>query len=476
MIYYNKDLGDYYHYDSDRLYHDLRACKREQYEPDDCVLVRSYTQTGVGLWKLFFRVVKFLDIPTFFLRIQTDNPDLGDTVLPLFQEQFPEEDLKIDIVTPGRRYSTSDTLCVHPFNSVYITGKGKYKICCKWQGTLADKDITNTSLHEAQHSTEFRDTRYKMISHKQPSACDSCWKTEQYSKVSMRTSTDQIFPELTYGTDYNAVTHNIRTLDLHLGNVCNLKCRICGPESSSSWVKELNTDSVFQPSWISDQDSNLWQHLRNNLDSLQYITFHGGEPFLDRKHYAIIDHLIAQGRTDVVLHYNTNGTVYPSVLLDKLAQFDSVTLSFSIDNTGAKFEYERHGRSWHTVHNNLLKFAQLDRARFKLEFHTTVSIFNILDLQDLVDLCVQLGFSPHFNLLTSPDYYSVLNIPRAKREDVVARCWWSTNEQVRSFGDLLESEPELDLLEQFWTATQERDTVRNEDFKVTYPEMSAIIL
>ena len=40
--------------------------------------------------------------------------------------------------------------------------------------------------------------------------------------------------------DYNKTDpKDIQFLDLKLGNICNLKCRICGSWSSSKWASEL---------------------------------------------------------------------------------------------------------------------------------------------------------------------------------------------------------------------------------------------
>jgi len=474
MIYFDKDIGDYYHQNFDKMYHDLRECKRDVYHSDDVVLVKSYTHTDFGLWKHFFRIVKFLDIPTFFIHIQTNNSDLAETVLPVFEDIFPGEDLHIKTV-PLRKYNTSDTLCIHPFSSIYVTGKGKYKICCSWNEDLGDMTIENTSIAQAQASEKFQTTRQQMLSGKRPEACNTCWLHESVGNNSMRTSTDQIFPELTYGIDYTNQSQDIHTLDLHLGNVCNLKCRICGPSSSSAWVKETGEDSVFQPSWIDDQNSMLWQHLKMNLDTLKYITFHGGEPFLDRKHYAIIDYLIEQNRTDIKLHYNTNGTVYPNVLLNKLQQFNSVTLSFSIDNVGERFEYERHGKSWDFVYKNLVKFSKLDKSRFILEFNSTVSVFNILDLDSVVDLCDELGYNPHFQILQSPSYYSILTIPKDKRHPIIEQLSSSKNLEVRSFAKYLKDNPYNNKVEEFWLRTSDRDIIRNENFKRTYHEITEVL-
>jgi len=475
MIYFDSDIGDYYHLKFDKMYYDLLDIKRDSYQPDDIILIKSYTYTENGLWKHFFRIIKFLDIPTFFIHIQTDQNGLAEKVLPVFEDIFPGEDIKIKIVS-SRKYNTSHTLCVHPFNSIFIDNKGKYKMCCISKDTLGDADITNTSLEQAQLSEKFSSVREEMLQSKQPSACNSCWINERFSSVSMRTSTDQIFPELTYGTDYENGSPDIRTLDLHTGNVCNLKCRICNPENSSSWAKELKQkNAVNQPSWISDTSSFLWQHLKNKLKTLKYITFHGGEPLLDRKHYVIIDYLLEQNRTDIILHYNTNGTVYPKILLDKLSKFQQVKLSFSIDNTGKKFEYERHGKSWDIVYANLQKFAKLDRRIFTLQFHSTVSIFNILDLEDLVNICHNLNYGPYFNLLNHPAHYSILNIPEARRSKIISKLEKSSNEQVKDFAVYLKNEKQLNLLDDFWSNTLDKDLLRNENFKMTYPEMSAII-
>ncbi len=77
-----------------------------------------------------------------------------------------------------------------------------------------------------------------------PVECANCWREEEAGIVSYR----QEFligrvdnPEIDYSTDFPSAP---KTLDLKMSNVCNLKCRICGPISSSLW---LNETVEFEP-------------------------------------------------------------------------------------------------------------------------------------------------------------------------------------------------------------------------------------
>ena len=40
--------------------------------------------------------------------------------------------------------------------------------------------------------------------------------------------------------DYNSEPNYPKEYQLVLNNSCNLKCRMCNPEYSSSWMKEVN--------------------------------------------------------------------------------------------------------------------------------------------------------------------------------------------------------------------------------------------
>jgi uncharacterized Fe-S cluster-containing radical SAM superfamily protein len=98
-----------------------------------------------------------------------------------------------------------------------------------------------------------------------------------------------------YSTDFQ--TLKIQFLDFRNSNLCNMKCRSCGPIFSSSWAEELGNTIVLNQQ-ATDFDS-------LDLTNCEKIYFAGGEPLLNYQHYELLQRLIDLGR-DPVLIYSTN--------------------------------------------------------------------------------------------------------------------------------------------------------------------------
>lgn len=480
MIYLNKDICEYYSSEFSQMYHDLKSVKKDDYASQDFwnqtdqdrIVIKCFGKTDIDIWRHFFKIIKQLDIPTPFINVVTNDAELYKTVNAALTEIIPGDDPVQFILQQANDFKVSNTACVYPFSSIYINPRKEYGVCCKRK----ENPINNKSIYEIFNNQEYNELRADLLAGKQPSGCNNCWIAEQNGGDSMRTIARNLLPKLHYGINYKATKHHIRTLDIETGNVCNLKCRICNSVQSSQWVKENGkNEPITLPDYIKDKSSELWEHLYNNLDTLEYIHFHGGEPLLDRTHWLILDYLIEQGRTDIVIHYNTNGTVYSQPILYRLEHFDNIEISFSIDNLGDRFDYERHGNYWPNVHKNLVEYSKLDRTRFKLNIHTTVSVFNILDLDSVADLANQLGYGAYFNLLYNPEYFSILNIPVDKRTAVINKLSLSENEQIRGFANSLQTDRYLNKKQEFWKNIKMIDARRSEDFAVTYPEMNAIL-
>lgn len=472
MIYLNKEITNYYSSSFDQMYIDLKSIKKDVYDNEDRVVVNCFGKTDPYIWQHFFKIVKHLDIPTFFIRVYTNDASLSELVNTTVQKVIPGEEPVECVLKQTNDYNVAETVCLFPFTNVYIDTYGRYSVCCKRKSNPTN----NRPLDEIFNSQEYTNLRAELLEGKKPSRCNACWIAEQNGGDSMRTSTRGIFPRLHYGLNYNTSKHCIRTLDIETGNVCNLKCRICNSGSSSQWVKENGMNEPIRlPNTIKDKSSTLWKQLYNNLDTLEYITLHGGEPFLDQSHWDILDYFIDNGRTDIAIHYNTNGTVYSMPLLSKLEKFDNLEFSFSIDNLGEKFNYERHGSNWDNVHNNLIAFSKLDREKFKLNFHTTVSIFNILDLEKVQEFATQLEFGVNFNLLFNPEYFNLLNIPVNKRLEVIGKLSASENEQIRGFANYLQTNQYNNKKQEFWQNIKMIDAKRSESFEDTYPDVTSIL-
>lgn len=203
----------------------------------------------------------------------------------------------------------SKLFCPHPWHSVDITNDGRLRPCCKidsskfegrWKNYYISSGING--YFDQEHIKELQDSFTKNERHP---ACIRCWKDEDANLESKR---------LLDSKTYNSSPNN-KFLGLPLGNLCNLKCRICGPNSSTTWIKEhkdLFGEVYKNQNWF--KDKNIWTDILNFSKSTYEIHMHGGEPFLHdlTEHLELLETLNSAGASkNIRLHYNTNGTVFP---------------------------------------------------------------------------------------------------------------------------------------------------------------------
>jgi organic radical activating enzyme len=147
-------------------------------------------------------------------------------------------------------------------------------------------------------------------------------------------------------TDWTVDAKPLMFLDLKLGNICNLKCRLCGSWSSSTYAAEelnhINIDRedkkksypyqmLKQGAWPRENIA-FWQDIDSIIDQVQYIEFTGGEPFMIGEHFRLLETIVDRGIAgQVEIHYNTNGTQYPEEAEEIWKHFKTVEIAFCID-------------------------------------------------------------------------------------------------------------------------------------------------
>jgi MoaA/NifB/PqqE/SkfB family radical SAM enzyme len=111
----------------------------------------------------------------------------------------------------------------------------------------------------------------------------------------------------------------LKFIDFKLGNVCNLKCRICGSWSSSKWAQEeldygenpVALKNLREGGWPK-RNPQFFEELKEDLKHVEYFEFTGGEPFMIQDHFKILMHCVEKGYArNIDIHYNTNGTQLP---------------------------------------------------------------------------------------------------------------------------------------------------------------------
>ena len=97
-------------------------------------------------------------------------------------------------------------------------------------------------------------------------------------------------------------------------------------------------------------------------------------------------------------------------------------MAFSIDNTGARFEYERYGASWNEVQHNLKCFTELRSAKFSTQLCLTVNIQNVYYLPEICHWIEDQTFDHvYFNMLHDPWHMCISWMTPEAQELVINR-------------------------------------------------------
>jgi organic radical activating enzyme len=282
-------------------------------------------------------------------------------------------------------------------------------------------------------------------------------------------------------------------LDLKLGNICNLKCRICGSWSSSTFATEElkhtgNKKGSFhhvmlkQGAWPRENKV-FWNEIDAIATQIRYLEFTGGEPFMIREHFDMLQGLVTCGLSkNIEIHYNTNGTQWPEDAVEIWRHFKTVEVAFSIDDIGARFEYQRSNAKWDEVQENIAKFKEL-RVRYpniQLQVCSTVNIFNVYYIEELANWIDTQDFDfVYWNIMHDAPYFSVANLADHVKRAIINRLITApvSLRHKQEFVNIIDfmNNSKQDMSNQMLAKIRELDTRRNENLAQVEPEFATLI-
>jgi len=365
------------------------------------------------------------------------------------------------------------TRCVNAYMNLSVHPNGIVKPCCMSRKIFITDNKSQTletaKISEFWSSKDRQHFIQRLDQGESVSECSSCWNEEKAGKQSKRIRDNE-----RWGIDNFSPNSLPVVLDVSMDNLCNLRCRICGPENSSQWAAEEAKrlgDKMPKLFKVSSQ----WQELYEFSDSIQHIDFSGGEPFYIDSHWLLLEQLVSQGRSqDISLHYNTNGTIFPSQYIDLLNKFKSVDIQVSTDGLEQKFEYLRHPADWNEHISNLDLFKQ---QSWKLGVCFSLSVFNINDVFETYEFYKSKNISFYLNIVHGD--HSVQIIPRDIRNQLIRKLESQTSktdqkdweEQRSVIIGYLNSPYDLSWKWQtFWQATYLRDQIREQNYPEIFPD------
>ena len=336
-----------------------------------------------------------------------------------------------------------DRFCVLPWVSLEASPIGSVRPCCLAEDEIADDsgakfDLNTTDLAAVQNSQYMIKLRQEFIDNKRPRTCRKCWNEERAGRTSKRMFTLDRLKHIITDEEWTVDAKPLQFLDLKLGNICNLKCRICGSWSSSTFAAEelqyLGRDEdkkktfhyqmLKRGAWPRENPT-FWSEIDRVIDHIHYLEFTGGEPFMIQEHFDLLRRIVDRGiAAQVEIHYNTNGTQWPQGAEDIWRHFKLVEIAFSIDDVGARFEYQRTNADWNMVNGHLDLFRDM-RARLpniELQVCSTVNVFNVMYLEELAHWIDQQAFDMvYWNMMHEAYYFSIGTLPEPAKKIAAER-------------------------------------------------------
>jgi MoaA/NifB/PqqE/SkfB family radical SAM enzyme len=331
-----------------------------------------------------------------------------------------------------------DKFCVLPWVSLETSPIGTTRPCCLAEDEIKDEDgnkysLMTTDLNVVHNSEYMRKLRQEFLDGKKPQTCRKCWNEERSGRTSKRMHTINRLEHIVTDTEWTVDAKPLVFIDFKLGNICNLKCRICGSWSSSTFAAEevrFEGKDSFHYQMLKDgawprRNQRFWQDIDSLMDQVRYLEFTGGEPFMIQEHFDLLQRMVDNGIAhNVEIHYNTNGTHYPENAEEIWKHFKTVEVAFSIDDVDERFEYQRANAVWEEVNDNMDRFeAMRDRnTNIQLQVCSTVNVFNVMYLEGLANWIDQRSFDfVYWNMLHEAYYHSVGTLPERAKQIAIER-------------------------------------------------------
>ena len=297
---------------------------------------------------------------------------------------------------------------------------GRVKPCCIIKGRL-QHPLWSTGDH--QQSKFWKQLRSNLDAGIRDSMCDRCWIKEDMGEESMRQR----------ASTWEDVTP-WRYLDLKLGNLCNLQCRMCHASNSSQITKEIKnnidedwpviTRKYYENTIRQDltwfTNPKFYDQIKEHADQVQVLKFTGGEPTLISHVDELIQWFVDSGHADhTKITITTNGTNIKHQLFENMQKFKKCTLNVSCDGVGKVYEYIRYPHKWKQFEKNM----EYIKTHFDIPITYAFALipynlFDIINFNEWFETNKKEGSTWSLTPVTRPEFMDVRNLP----EDMIQRA------------------------------------------------------
>lgn len=363
--------------------------------------------------------------------------------------------------------SAKETLCLQPWIHLASWNDGSVPLCCVAQPEQG-LNLNNQTPIQVWNSQQFKKARLSLLDGQKIPQCGSCWK-EEASGIKSHRQIENAMWERKLGKEYidnlvnttasdGTLEYHPITLDLRLGNTCNLQCVMCRPRDSSKWLQdskklaailiksEARNDWNYKANSINETDCFDWfekletqNSLEQFMSDIRHIIFGGGEPLLIKEHERFITKLVESGHSKhIELRYHTNGTILNQKFIELWENFKTVELMLSIDAWGTKNDYIRWPADWSTIQRHL-EILDNTKDNIVVNILTTVHAMNVYHLPEFASELMNAGYKKicqrNDGLMSIgtthwPRYLSTKVLPASIKKEIVDN--WNKHTELNS--------------------------------------------
>jgi hypothetical protein len=262
--------------------------------------------------------------------------------------------------------------------------------------------------------------KQEMLNGQRPSACNKCWDLEDAGLKSdriLKNETLDFYSNRNIQELYQDCVDSkaeIVHYKIDTNNVCNATCTTCSSRSSSAWAK-LEKDQGQYPAktwqlYPADVDKKI------NYHTAKSIGFRGGEPFMSKTNFYILEKLAEAQNYNCFISFTTNGSfelTTKQISLIKL--FPNMNFCFSIDGIGSVFEYVRYPLKFDQIQKNI-EFCQTHDIIASVSY--TLSNLNILYHNQTVEWFDHHNLKYIVNPVYSPSCFSPSSLPEQVKQQI----------------------------------------------------------
>lgn len=227
-----------------------------------------------------------------------------------------------------------------------------------------------------------------------PSACDPCIKKEALGAESPR--------QQAYDDVDNLNPDGLYTIDIMVGNECNLACAMCNIYSSNLIQKESAKHADTPNIWRAPEE---WENLSMDSDasfaqldqlmdrhSVGLVKFKGGEPLLKRNWENLKRGLDAGKYANTNVKITTNGVNLTARVLDTLSQAKHCRIIVSFDGVGPVCDFVRWPNTWEKFQKTLDVVRNNSHDNITINSSTIINMLNICDVANIYREAKAAGF------------------------------------------------------------------------------------